>query len=93
MHTAQNEHLKTTNIQSGVVVTCPPSDPEAAPALIKSNLVLTAMPVGLPAVGGPSVTPLRVSTCAPAAKLPSTLIDMEPTSVLETVAERLLLIL
>ena len=74
-------------------VTCPPSDPEAAPALIKSKLVLTVMPVGLPAVGGPSVTPLRVSTCAPAAKLPSTRIDMEPTGVFETVAEGLLLIL
>ncbi len=74
-------------------VTCPPSDPEAAPALIKSKLVLTAMPVGLPAVGGPNVTPLRVSTCAPAAKLPSTRIDMEPTGVLETVVEGLLLIL
>ena len=80
-------------IANDTPVTCPPSDPEAAPALIKSLLVLTVMPVGLPAVAGPSVTPLRVSTCAPAAKLPSTRIDMEPTGVFETVAEGLLLIL
>ena len=80
-------------IANDTPVTCPPSDPEAAPALIKSLLVLTAMPVGLPAVGGPSVTPLRVSTCAPAAKLPSTRIDIEPTGVFETVVEGLLLIL
>ena len=59
-----------------VTFSCP-SDPEAAPALIKSLLVLTVMPVGLPAVGGPSVTPLRVSTCAPAAKLLSTRIIIE----------------
>ena len=53
-------------------LTCPPSDPDGAPALAKSLLVLTVMPVGLPAVAAPNVTPLRVSTCAPAAKLPST---------------------
>ena len=69
------------------------SDPDVAPSLAKSLLVLTVMPVGLPAVAGPSVTPLRVSTCAPAAKLPSTRIDMEPTGAFETVAEGLLLIL
>ena len=74
-------------------VTCPPSDPDGAPALAKSLLVLTVMPVGLPAVAAPNVTPLRVSTCAPAAKLPSTRIDMEPTGVLETVVEGLLLML
>ena len=51
------------------------------------------MPERLPAVAGPSVTPLRVSTCAPAARLPSTRVDMEPTSVFETVVEGLLLIL
>ena len=59
-------------IANDTPVTCPPSDPEAAPALIKSLLVLTVMPVGLPAVGGPSVTPLRVSTCDPAVMLPMT---------------------
>ena len=53
-------------------VTCPPSDPDGTPALTNSLLVLTVMPVGLPAVAAPNVTPLRVSTCAPAAKLPST---------------------
>ena len=58
-------------------LTCPPSDPDGAPALAKSLLVLTVMPVGLPAVAAPNVTPLRVSTCAPAAKLPSTRIKTE----------------
>ena len=50
-------------------VTCPPSDPDGLPTLVKSFVVLTVMPVELPAVAGPNVTPLRVSTCAPAAKL------------------------
>ncbi len=50
-------------------VTCPPSDPDGAPTLLKSYVVLTVMPVGYPDVAGPNVTPLRVSTCAPAAKL------------------------
>ncbi len=53
-------------------VTCPPSDPDGTPTLLKPFVVLTEMPVGLPDVAGPNVTPLRVSTCAPAAKLPST---------------------
>ncbi len=52
-------------IVSDTPVTCPPSAPDGAPALAKSLLVLTVMPVGLPAVGGPNVTPLRVRTCAP----------------------------
>ena len=80
-------------IANDTPVTCPPSDPDVAPSLIKSLLVLTVMPVRLPAVAGPSVTPLRVSTCAPAAKLPSTRIDMEPTGTFETVVEGLLPIL
>ena len=58
-------------------LTCPPSDPDGAPALARSLLVLTVMPVGLPAVAAPNVTPLRVSTCAPAAKLPSTRIETD----------------
>ncbi len=58
-------------------VTCPPNEPDGAPALAKSLLVLTVMPVGLPDVAGPNVTPLKVSTCAPAAKLPSTRIATE----------------
>ena len=53
-------------------VTCPPSDPDGAPALAKSLLVLTVMPVGLPAVAAPNVTPLRVTTCTPAASWLST---------------------
>ena len=59
-------------IVSDTSVTRPPSDPEGDPELAKSLLVLTVMPVSLPAVAAPNVTPLRVSTCAPAAKLPST---------------------
>ena len=58
-------------------VTCPPSHPDGAPVLAKSFVVLTVMPVGLPDVAGPNVTPLSVSTCAPAAKLPSTRIVKE----------------
>ena len=58
-------------------VTCPPNEPDGAPALAKSLLVPTVMPVGLPAVAAPNVTPLRVTTCAPAAKLPSTRIATE----------------
>ena len=51
-------------------VTCPGvTDPDGAPLLTKSFVVLTVMPVGLPDVAGPNVTPLRVSTCDPAAKL------------------------
>ncbi len=53
-------------------VTCPPSDPDGTPSLIRFLLVLTAMPVELPKVAGPNVIPLKVSTCAPAAKLLST---------------------
>ncbi len=53
-------------IVSDTPVTCPPNEPDGAPALTKSLLVLMVMPVGLPAVGGPNVTPLRVRTCAPA---------------------------
>ena len=56
-------------------VTCPPSDPDGTPTLMESFVVLTVMPVGLPGVAGPNVTPLRVSTCDPAAKLPSTRIN------------------
>ena len=55
------------------------SDPDGAPALAKSLLVLTVMPVSLPAVGGPNVTPLSVTTCAPAAKLPSTRMEKDDT--------------
>ena len=58
-------------------VTCPPSDPDGASTLLKSFVVLTVMPQWLPVVAGPNVTPLRVSTCAPAAKLPSTRIGKE----------------
>ena len=63
-------------------VTCPPSDPDGAPALARSLLVLTVMPVGLPAVAAPNVTPLRVNTCAPAAKLPSTKIETDSLCIL-----------
>ena len=71
-------------------LTCPPSGPDGTaalaksllvltttPVLCKSLLVLTATPVVLPAVAGPNVTPLSVTTCAPAAKLPSTRIEMK----------------
>ena len=53
-------------------VTRPPSDPDGTPTLLKSFVVLTVME--LPDVAGPNVISLRVSTCDPAAKLPSTLI-------------------
>ena len=53
-------------------VTCPPSEPDDDPTLCKSLLVLTVMPVALPDVAGPNVTPLRVRTCAPAATFTST---------------------
>ena len=52
-------------------------DPDGAPALTKSLLVLTVMPVAFPAVAGPNVTPIRVTTCAPAAKLLSTRMETE----------------
>ena len=68
-------------IISDTPVTRPPSDPDGAPALVKSLLVLTVMPVSLPAVAGPNVTPLSVTTCAPAAKLPSTRISKNPTLI------------
>ena len=58
-------------------VTRPPSGPDGTAELAKSLLVLTATPVVLPAVAGPNVTPLSVTTCAPAAKLPSTRITIE----------------
>ena len=58
-------------------VTCPPSHPDGTPTLMEFFVVLTVMPVGLPDVAGPNVTPLRVSTCDPAAKLPSTRIQKE----------------
>ena len=64
-------------IISDTPVTRLPSDPDGAPALIGSLLVLTVMPVSLPAVGGPNVTPLSVTTCAPAAKLPSTRMEKD----------------
>ena len=64
-------------IVSDTPVTWPPSDPDGAPALTKSLLVLTVMPVALPAEAGPNATPLRVTTCAPAAKLLSTRIETE----------------
>ncbi len=66
-------------IISDTPVTRPPSDPDGAPALAKSLLELTVMPVSLPAVAGPNVTPLSVTTCAPAAKLPSTLKEKDDT--------------
>ena len=66
-------------IISDTPVTGLPSDPDGAPALAKSLLVLTVMPVSLPAVGGPNVTPLSVTTCAPAAKLPSTRMEKDDT--------------
>ena len=66
-------------IISDTPVTRPPSDPDGAPALAMSLLVLTVMPVSLPAVAGPNVTPLSVTTCAPAAKLPSTRIEKDDT--------------
>ncbi len=49
-------------IVSDTPVTCPPNEPVGVPGLTKSLLVLTVMPVGLPAVGGPNVTPLSVNT-------------------------------
>ena len=49
-------------IISDTPVTRPPSDPEGDPTSVKSLLVLTVMPVSLPAVAGPNVTPLRVRT-------------------------------
>ena len=52
-------------IISDTPVTRPPSDPDGAPALSKSLLVLTVMPVSLPAVAGPNVTPLMVRICDP----------------------------
>ena len=64
-------------IISDTPVTRPPSDPDGAPKLAKSLLVLTVMPVSLPAVAAPNVTPLSVTTCAPAAKLPSTRIKKD----------------
>ncbi len=56
-------------------ITCPPSEPDGDPALCKSLLVLTVMPVALPDVAGPNVRPLRVIVCDPAAMLPSTRIS------------------
>ncbi len=58
-------------------VTCPPSEPEGDPKLAKSLVVLTVMPDGLPGVAGPNVRPLRVRTCALAAKMPSTRIEID----------------
>ena len=52
-------------IVSDTPVTRPPSDPDGAPALARSLLVLTVTPVALPAVTGPNVTPLSVMTCDP----------------------------
>ena len=49
-------------IVSDTPVTRPPSDPDGAPALARSLLVLTVTPVVLPAVAGPNVTPLSVMT-------------------------------
>ena len=49
-------------IVSDTPVTRPPSDPDGAPSLAKSLLVLTVTPVALPAVAGPNVTPLSVMT-------------------------------
>ena len=48
------------------------SEPEGAPALAKSLLVLTVTPVALPDVAGPNFTPLSVMTCDPEATLRST---------------------
>ena len=62
-------------IANDTPVTCPPSDPDGTPTLLTSFVVLTV--IELPVVAGPNVTPLRVSTCAPAAKLPSTRIGKE----------------
>ena len=59
-------------IMKDTPVTCPPSAPDGDPAFAKSLLVLTVMPVALPDVAGPNVTPLRVITCDPAATLTST---------------------
>ena len=59
-------------IVSDTPVTRPPSDPDGAPALAKSLLVLTVTPVALPAVAAPNVTPLSVITCDPAAAWLST---------------------
>ena len=67
-------------IVSDTPVTCPPSDPDGAPALARSLLVLTVMPVGLPAVAAPNVTPLSVMTCAPAATFLRTRINRKNSS-------------
>ncbi len=44
-----------------------PSEPESTPTLVKSLLVDTVIPVALPTVAAPNVTPLRVTRCIPAA--------------------------
>ena len=49
-------------IISDTPVTGLPSDPDGDPLSVKSLLVLTVMPVSLPAVAAPNVTPLRVRT-------------------------------
>ena len=69
-------------------VTWPPSEPEDTPALIESLLVLTVMPLTFPAVAGPNVTPLRVTTYAPAEKVLPTPIDMEDVETEDTVNNR-----
>ena len=69
-------------------VTWPPSEPEDTPALIESLLVLTVMPLAFPAVAGPNVTPLRVTTYAPAEKVLPTPIVMEDVETEDTVNNR-----
>ena len=69
-------------------VTWPPSEPEDTPALIESLLVLTVMPLAFPAVAGPNVTPPRVTTYAPAAKVLPTPIDIEDVETEDTVSNR-----
>ena len=46
-------------------VTWPPSVPVSTPTLAKSLLVDTVIPVALPTVAAPNVTPLRVTRCIP----------------------------
>ena len=48
-------------------VTWPPSAPDAAPTETRSVLVATEMPLALPALGAPIVTPDTVTVCAPEA--------------------------
>ena len=58
-------------------VTAPPITPDATPAdATVSASVCTVMPVGLPAVTAPIVTPLRVMVKAVVAAMPTTAVVM-----------------